>query len=348
MKSSFDSWSVNEVMKLYGVRSKTALLKAEKAGRIPEARRNGTVRSWNMEDLPKIGHNYGFLQKPDNLKFITICVFTVKGGVLKTTTTYSLARILALNGFKVLIAGNDPQTSITEVALNPLVENKSLDELPEYNDLGQVIFNDMPLSEAVLETNLPNLDILPETSDLSDVGDSMGTLAALAANTGKASKAKPRHIYFKEVLNPIIEEAGYDVVLYDNGPTLTVLNENALYASDYWITPNSCDQGAYQVFEKNLKKVLTWADDNKKSWKDIFIVPTLTDNTKLAKQIYAAYLGKYPELVTDASLKKTVKVQEALASGVSPIEAFAGSDISKEFKDLAIEVWGKILEHQKS
>jgi chromosome partitioning protein len=346
LKKAIDTWSVNEIITLYGIKSKTAFFKAEKAGRIPSALRDSRkVRSWALSDLPSIGAAYGFLSKPKNFEFTTICVFTAKGGVLKTTVSYALARIFALHGLKVLIVGNDPQTSITGVTLNPLIQNKSLEDLPAYQDLGAVIFDKVPIEEVVQKTNLPNLDLLPETSDLSDIGDSMGTLAALAANKGKVNQPRPRYKYFADILNKKIKEAGYDLAIYDNGPTLTILAENALYGSDYWITPNGCDQGSYQVFESNFNKVLQFAENVGKEWKKIFLVPTLKESTNLSLQIYGTYIGKYPGFVSQSSIRKTVKAQEALAMGLSPNEVFLDSELSQDFVALAKEIWSGIVKN---
>ncbi|MFW7382411.1 MAG: ParA family protein [Oligoflexus sp.] len=348
MKKSLETWTVNEVMSLYGIKSKTPLLNAEKAGRIPEAHRDSkNVRSWSLADLPRIGASYGFIEKPKNFQFTSICTFTAKGGVLKTSMTLALARIFALNGLKVLIVGNDPQTSITQVITNPLIQNTSLDELPSYKDLGSIIFEGDSLEDVVQKTNIPTLDLLPETQDLKDIGDTMGTLAALAANKGKSSDVKPRHQYFHDILNPIIRRAGYDIAIYDNGPALTTLSENALFACDYWITPNGCDQGSYQVFESNLNDVLAFAEDKNKSWKQIFLVPTVKEQTKLSMQIYGAYISKFPNFVTETAIRRTVKAQEAFALGASPSEVFLKSDIGKDFADLALEIWKKIMTDQR-
>lgn len=348
MKENLESWNTNEVIKLFGIKSKTALLNAEKSGRIPEAQRDKkNIRSWQMGDLPQIGHMYGRIAKPKDFAFTSICVFTVKGGVLKTTITYVIARILALHGLKVLIVGNDPQSSITGVIMNPLNKHKSLDQLPLFNDLGHILFDDVSLSQAIQHTNLPTLDLLPETKSLSDVADTMSTTAALAASKGKEEDAQPRHKYYSDVLNPLIKEAGYDIVIYDNGPGLGALSENALFASDYWITPNSCDQGSYQVFEENFNEVLNFAQRKGKAWKRIFLVPTVLEQNNLSKQIYGTYLTKYPDFTTSTSIRRTVKAQEALSMGASPPEVFLESEVGGDFMDLTTEIWGQILLNQK-
>lgn len=348
MKESLEYWNANEVIKLFGLKSKTALLNAEKAGRIPEAQRDEkNIRRWRKEDLPKIGAIYGPIERPKDFQFVSICVFTVKGGVLKTTTTYALARILALCGFKVLIIGNDPQGSITSVVMNPLNKNKSLDDLPHYKDVGDVLFDDVPLALAVQKTDLPTLDLLPEGKSLGSIGETVISAATVAVTQGKEEEVVPRHEYYSAFLNPLIKAEGYDFAIYDNGPGLGPLSENSLYASEYWITPNSCDQGSYQVFEENFNKVLGFAKRKGKTWNRIFLVPTVLENNNLSKQIHGTFLTKFPAYITASSIRRTVKAQEALSLGASPPEVFLESDIGGDFMALVMEIWNVISDDQK-
>lgn len=345
LKKDLSHWNASEIMKLYGIKSKTALLTAEKNGRIPEAIRDAkNNRSWQKKDLPSIGTLYGPLHKPDDWKFVSVCIFTVKGGVTKTTKTYSLARLFALCGFRVLIVGNDPQCSITGVTLNPLIKHKSINDLPKYQDLGSVIFENVPLEDVVQKTDIPTLDLLPETKSLGAVADHMALMAGLKAAQGQEDDDdKSRHKYYADKLNPLIEAAGYDIAFYDNGPGLNALSENALYASDYWITPNACDQGSYQVFEDNFNDVLKFAARKKKSWKRIFLIPTALANNSLSKQIRGAFMQKFPDYVTKSTTRATVKAQEALTIGASPVEVYLNSDIGQDYLDLAQEIWGEMM-----
>ena len=126
-------WTSSDIQKLFRlderIKSRQTLFNAEERGEIPTASRAARgkqqVRHWNSEQLPEIGLKFGFLAKPKEQQ--VLCVYTAKGGVLKTTLAYSLARILAINGIKTLIIGLDIQCSITDIALPPK-EISSLEE----------------------------------------------------------------------------------------------------------------------------------------------------------------------------------------------------------------------------
>ena len=117
------STGITNLFRLSNITSKQSLFNAEEREEIPKAKRinrgSTQVRIWTADQLPDIGKKVGFLKKP--LVQQTICIYTSKGGVLKTTFAYNLARILALNGINVLIMGLDTQLSITE-AIAPILQ----------------------------------------------------------------------------------------------------------------------------------------------------------------------------------------------------------------------------------
>lgn len=345
IKSDMDIWKVSDVLDLFDTK-RTTLLKAEKDGRIPSATRKKIkgkeTRVWEMRDLPQIGANYGFLKKPENIGLVSIAMFTVKGGVNKTSLSLIFARLMALNGLRVLLVGNDPQSSLTANITNPIIKNLSIDELEEYSDVSEVLSGNISLEDAVIETTLPNLDLLPENETLEGFGEELSAKTMVQA--GKGRKHRPVYSYYSDILMPKIKEAGYDVVIFDNGPALTTLNKNSVFACDFWITPNSCDQGSIQVFENNLNAVFDFAEDAGKEWKDVILVPTMKENTKLSKQIHAMFANKFPEFITENYISKRVFVQEALVHAVSPNEAYPSSDFAQEYKNLLVEVWNRIIE----
>jgi hypothetical protein len=131
-----EHWSKSEVHELLKMKvNPDTLIKAEERGDIPEAerfkrkgKRGIEVRKWRRDQLPAIGAKYGFLKQPKEQH--VICVFTPKGGVLKTTLSFNFARLLALNGIKTLVIGLDAQCSMTDLLLTAnTVEN--LDDIAQ-------------------------------------------------------------------------------------------------------------------------------------------------------------------------------------------------------------------------
>jgi chromosome partitioning protein len=345
MKLDLNQWAVNDVLKLFQSDvNRQTIIAAEREGRIPAAIRQDRgvkARVWSLSSLPAIGKLYGFIRPPQNQ--VRICVYTAKGGVLKTTISYTLARILALHGIKVLLVGLDSQGSATTLALNPLDNIESLDQLPVYKNIGDLIFKGVTIDDVIQHTNLPTLDLIPETDSLSDINSLIGTKAAVGA-TSKNMPDILRYQYFARNFLPLVKD--YEVVIFDNSPSWSFLIENSLYCSDYLISPTACDPGSYQVLDNNLNATFELGSRMGREWRKVFLVPTLKDTNKLSSQIHASYINRYPDIVTNTSIRRTVKGAEAFSIGCSPIEYDVTSELAADYFALVKEIWDSILRDQ--
>ena len=142
-----------------------------------------------------------------------IAVMNQKGGTGKTTTTVSLGHGLARLGHKVLIIDMDSQGNVG-VCLGQ----------GEGKNLYHVLVEDADPQEAIVEVR-ENLDLLPSDSLLAKVEVHL----AHTQHPARSMKAKLKHL------------EGYDFILLDCGPSLSLVNHNALFFADYVIIPVACD-----------------------------------------------------------------------------------------------------------
>ena len=322
-------------------KSQQVIALAESRGDIPKAERiprgKAEIRVWATKHLPEIGKRFGFIFNR-KLRRQVISVFTQKGGTLKTTLSHAFARILALHGYKVILIGLDVQCSITSILL-PTPEVDSLDELMTYNQSIKGLFdffstpiNKRNIKDIIRTTDLPTLDIIPETPEISDLGDLLGTKTS-------------REFRFKQELLPHLMD--YDIVIFDNGPNWTQLVKNSLAASDTLIQPIGCDVGTLQVLDRNISSIEKFKRDLVIDWDNWFMVPTLKENTKLSQQIYAAYIAKYPaSKLTTATIKRTVAGQEALFLNKTAIEYDPRSQLAQEYGDIVKEICETIVANE--
>lgn len=309
----------------------TTLVKAEKDGLIPIAGRlkrgRVSVRQWRLDQLPQIGLKFGFLKRPKTTR--VICVYTPKGGCLKSSLAYSLARMTSLNGLRTLIIGLDLQQTITDLALSPVALVESLEDAVLSEGISDVILHQTPLAKVIKETALPTLDIIPETAGL-------GMLEMQIRHMKRRE-----YLLSEKIVRPLLKK--YDVIFFDNSPNWNSLIENALTAANVIISPIGCDLGSYQALDSNQAMIANFRDEMKLHWDSQILVPTLLEKNKLSSQIYGSYLNKYSSLVTHTAIRRAVGGQEALAVSQSPGEYNHKSDLARDYFDLAKEVWTRVL-----
>ncbi len=323
-------WTSQDITKLFKV-SKQTLLNAEERGDIPVAVRVNRgkigVRNWSTDQIPTIGKVFGFLKKPNNQ--IVITIYAPKGGVLKTTFCFNLARILALNGMKTLIIGLDPiQASITNYTF-PIEDVESIDDLSnDFNGLYHYFFENVPLENIIQKTDIETLDIIPETPEL-------GQLDLKIQNSTR------REYFFKEKLIPNL--SNYDVILYDNNPGWSKLVENSLSSSNVVVTPMGCDIESFKAIDKCLSVLNTFQKEAKIDWKNRFCIPTLLERNKISQEIYNAYSANYKEHIILSPIRRSIKGQEARVVNKCVFEHEPSSELANDYYYAITEIWKKIL-----
>lgn len=172
--------------------------------------------------LDKHGHSeakkYVPCRRPgEKLQVITVVNF--KGGSAKTTTTAHLGQHLALTGHRVLIIDLDPQASLSALhGFQPEIDNNpSLYDAIRYDEARR------PIADVILQTNFPQLDIIPANLELQEYEHST-PLAMQQGNEGKRF-----FLRLGRALQDVDDR--YDVVLIDCPPQLGFLTLTALTAS---------------------------------------------------------------------------------------------------------------------
>ena len=165
--------------------------------------------------------------------------------------------MLALHGIRVIVIGLDIQGSITKTMLTTSQHGHAPDILA-YNKAikGLYHFFNQPeksrrIEEVIHKTDLPTLDIIPETPQLNDL--------ILLIN-----QKTLREFRFRDELLPHLE--AYDVVLFDNGPSWNSLVENSLASSNTLIQPVGCDVGTFQVLDGNMAQIEDFRVKAKITW----------------------------------------------------------------------------------
>ena len=145
-----------------------------------------------------------------------IALANQKGGVGKTTTAINLGASLARRGRRVLIFDFDPQAN-SSAGLGVRVQSGTTYD---------VVINDMPVADIVVETPIEGLVLAPANPGLA--GADVELVPMLA-----------REFRLKRALESV--RAAYDELLIDCPPSLGLLTVNALAAADEVIVPVQCE-----------------------------------------------------------------------------------------------------------
>lgn len=181
-----------------------------------------------------------------------------KGGVGKTTTTVTLAGLLAQMGKHVLVIDLDPHASLSHYfGLDDQDEYKSVFDIFAYPDKPNIDI----VEPCIHPSHIENISVLPATMNLATLD-------------GQFGQAKGMGLKLKHAIACV--SPWYDVVLIDCPPILGVLMINALAASEHVIIPVQTEHLAIRGLDKMMQSlVLLEHKLHKKFIKTV--VPTLFD-----------------------------------------------------------------------
>lgn len=216
-----------------------------------------------------------------------------KGGVGKTTTCVNIAACLAAMGKSVLLLDMDPQGNATSgVGIDKNLQLKTI-----YN----VIDKDCYLEEAILPTEIENLDIIPATVDLA------------GAEISLVQMQSREHIV-KNILSKIRDK--YDFILVDCPPSLGLLTVNALSAADSIIIPIQCEFFALEGLSQLMNTVRLIIHHLNPDLQIEGVVLTMKDNrSNLVAQVSEEIVKFFGKKVFSTYIPRNIRLAEAPSHG---------------------------------
>ena len=227
-----------------------------------------------------------------------MAVTNQKGGVGKTTSAVNIAYYLAKSGQRVLLVDLDPQGNATS-GLG--IEKDSLDATT-----GEVLLQKTDLAVAIKQTGHKNLSVVPTTPHLANVE------VELAGVTHKFTR-------LKSALESI---DGYDVIIIDSPPSLSLLTVNGLIAARYVLLPVQAEFYALEGLGQLLETMKLIRKGMNPRLELIGVLPTMVDaRTTLSTQVQQEIKKHFGDKVFQATIPRNIRLAEAPSHGV-PVGAY--------------------------
>ena len=252
-----------------------------------------------------------------------IAVANEKGGVGKTVTVVNLGAALCREGKTVLIVDMDPQFNATKgLGVELSEETMTVYDLIKDKESVEAI-------NAVVQTKWEGLDLIASHVDLA------GAEIELVNEIGRENR-------LKEALENI--HAGYDFILLDTPPSLSLLTVNVLAYAKEVVVPCQTHPYAYAALEELFDTILAIKKNINPDLRLTGIVATLFDTrTRVSHNILDKLKSdeRYGPLLFDTVIRVNTTIAESAGIGKPVIFFRQNSYGSIDYTSLANELLTK-------
>ena len=226
----------------------------------------------------------------------SIAFINEKGGTGKTTFAVNLGAYFAMMEQKtVLLCDLDTQGHSSK-ALGVDVRGLS----PTLFDL--LTDNHLPISQVIKPTAIPGLDLLPGNKALSEFPERVA---------GTPDRAR-------RLANRLRGLQGYDFVLFDAPPSMSLITINVMVAASEIVVPVALSyfslDGCAEILE-TIDKIKREHDHPRLHVS--MVIPTLYRKTQLADEILVKLRERFPKEISHTTVGYSVAIDEAQSHGLT-------------------------------
>lgn len=245
-----------------------------------------------------------------------IAIANQKGGVGKTTTAVNLSACLAFKGKKVLVIDIDPQGNTTS--------GLGVDKTAVNGSIYDVVINDVPLKDTLVQTKIPTLFLSPSNIHLA--GAEVELVSVISRETR-----------LKIAISSVKKQ--FDFIIIDCPPSLGLLTVNSLTAADTILVPIQCEYYALEGLSQLMNTVKIVQKHLNPELSVEGVVLTMFDaRTNLSIQVVEEVKKYFGNKVYRTIIPRNVRLSEAPSFGLPIILYDEKSKGAECYMDLADEV----------
>ena len=255
-------------------------------------------------------------------KTMTICFTNNKGGSGKSTTCSNVVAAMAMAGKKVLLVDGDMQLNLS---LSFFSEDEVLKMAAGEKNLYYAIGKQQDLTDFIVPTAYPNLDLIPSSTLMSSIEYELFT-------------KWQREFILRKCLQKIKDSGVYDYILIDAPPTLGGWVMNILCASDRVIIP--VEASPWGMF--GLANMFDFLNDVKQITPELSVMGVVLTKVDTRKNYFKQTMETFKEMpdihLFDTFIRVDSSIEWSQDSSAPVVEFKKSSRSAGEYMELAREV----------
>ena len=239
-----------------------------------------------------------------------LATYNIKGGVGKTSTAVNLAYLSAREGRRTLLWDLDPQAAATYLfRVRPRVRGGSQG----------LVSRRHPIEEALKATDFDNLDLLPADFSYRNMDLELD-------DTKKRTRRQG------QLLGEVVAE--YDVVFLDCPPSVSLVSENVLNASDTLLVPLI----PATLSLRTLDQLTRFVADSDGSHPEVVAFFSMADRRKRLHRDVIETIPRNGTRIADTVIP-ALSIIEQMAERRAPVPAFAPASRAAQCYE---ELWAEV------